>query len=101
MKTAIIVGDTIFIENKSFDGTAFTSENIRRFPAQSEGWFLPLLLVKAGLFKSTSDVKRINEQRKHTIKGRGEAADLWRVVKEPEATRFKIGKQIIWLFVGE
>ncbi len=64
--------------------------------------FLPRLLVHAGLFKSTSEVRRISKDRKNSKKITDPLSrDLWRTVDKPEFTYFKIGKRVFWLIVGE
>lgn len=62
--------------------------------------WLPSLLVKLGLFKSTSEISRINKQRKHLI-AKDSNLDLWRLLKKPELTEFKVGKRYFWLLVGD
>lgn len=64
--------------------------------------FLPRVLVKLNMFKSTSQVRNINEQREKvaTIKD-PDARNLWRELSQLEMTEFKIGKQKFWLIVGE
>lgn len=64
--------------------------------------FLPHLLTKIGLFKSTSECRSINNQRQKSSKfNKDPDQDLWRNVERPEFTRFKIGKRVFWLIVGE
>ena len=62
--------------------------------------FLPSLLVHVGLFKTTSEIHRINKQREHLI-AKDPRLNLWREILEPEFTEFKIGKRHFWLVVGE
>lgn len=50
--------------------------------------FLPRILVKYGLFKSTSQIKK-------------NRPDLWRDLTEPEFTELKIGHRRVWLVVGK
>lgn len=64
--------------------------------------FLPRLLVAAGIFKTTSEVKRINKDRINSKKIKDEnSKNLWRTLDQPEFTYMKIGKKIFWLVVGE
>lgn len=64
--------------------------------------FLPHLLVKLGVFKSTSECRKINQQRQKSSKFNKDAdQDLWRNIERPEFTNFKIGKKVFWLIVGE
>lgn len=64
--------------------------------------FLPALLVKAGLVKSTSEVRRINVDRLKSEKIIDpREKDLWRNLDGFEFTRFKIGKNVFWLIIGE
>lgn len=78
---------------------------------ETEETFLPRILVKHRLFKSTSEVKKINDQRRkqetisiptwpHKIPN-DESQNLWRTVREPEMTPFKIGHKAFWLIVGD
>ncbi len=64
--------------------------------------FLPHLLVKMGIFESTSKCRNINKQRQASSKfNKDPDQELWRNVERPEFTRFKIGKRVFWLIVGE
>lgn len=64
--------------------------------------FLPRLLVKAGVFKTTSEVKRIDKDRRNSKKIKDELSrNLWRTLDKPEMTHFKIGKKVFWLIVGD
>lgn len=63
--------------------------------------FLPRILVKAGLFKSTSEIKRIHKVRQNSTKIKDiDERILWRTLDKPELTYFKIGKKVFWLIVG-
>ena len=64
--------------------------------------FLPRLLVHAGLFKNTSEVKRIHNDRIKSKKIKDpDSRNLWRNIDRPEFTQFKIGKKVFWLAVGD
>ena len=64
--------------------------------------FLPHLLLKIGVFKSTTDCRNINKQRQASSKFNTDSdQNLWRNIDRPEFTRFKIGKRVFWLIVGE
>lgn len=64
--------------------------------------FLPAILKHVGLFKSTSEIKKISTQRTNNKKIVDPASrNLWRVLDGPEFTHFKIGKKVFWLIVGE
>jgi hypothetical protein len=64
--------------------------------------FLPHLLVKLGVFNSTSECRNINKQRQKSSKFNEDAdQDLWRNIDRPEFTKFKIGRKVFWLIVGE
>ena len=64
--------------------------------------FLPHVLVKNGIFKSTSECRNINNQRLKSSKfNKDPDQDLWRNLTRPEFTNFKIGKRVFWLIVGE
>jgi len=64
--------------------------------------FLPRLLVKVGIAKSTSQVKQINQQRMKSNKIKDPLEkNLWRELNDPEFTSFKIGKHVFWLIVGK
>ena len=64
--------------------------------------FLPHLLVKIGVFKSSSECRKINDQRQKSSKfNKDPDQNLWRNIERPEFTNFKIGKRVFWLIVGE
>lgn len=64
--------------------------------------FLPAILVHVGLFKTTSEVKRIHKDRQNSKKIKDPLSrDLWRTLNRPEMTHFKIGKRNFWLIVGD
>lgn len=64
--------------------------------------FLPHILVKIGVFKSTSECRKINEQRQASSKfNKDPDQNLWRNIERPEFTNFKIGKKVFWLVAGE
>ena len=64
--------------------------------------FLPRLFVHAGLFKNTSEVKRIHNDRIKSTKIKDpDSRNLWRTLDKPEFTQFKIGKKVFWLAVGD
>jgi hypothetical protein len=64
--------------------------------------FLPRLLVEAGIFKTTSEVKRIARDRDKSTKIVDlNSKHLWRTITSPEFTTCKIGKKIFTLIVGE
>jgi len=65
------------------------------------GFFLPKILVHVGLFESANKVKQIHSQRQHSKKLPDDNERiLWRTLDKPELSRFKIGKQMFWLIVG-
>lgn len=64
--------------------------------------FLPHVLVKIGLFKSSSECRNINNQRQKSSKfNKDPDQNLWRTIERPEFTNFKVGKRVFWLIVGE
>lgn len=64
--------------------------------------FLPRILVAAGLFNTTSEIKRIAKDRDKSTKIKDpDSRHLWRTLSRPEMTPFKIGKKVFWLIVGE
>lgn len=64
--------------------------------------FLPHLLKTIGVFDSTNECRRINEQRQKSSKfNKDPNLNLWRNIDRPEFTNFKIGKKVFWLIVGE
>jgi len=63
--------------------------------------FLPRLLVHAGLFKNTSEIKRIHKVRMESKKITDpDSKNLWRTLTRPEMTPIKVGKKSFWLIVG-
>lgn len=70
--------------------------------AEKMGYFLPHLLVHVGLFKTTSEVRRINKDRVNSKKIIDPLSrNLWRTITAPEFTHFKVGKRSFWLIVGD
>ena len=69
--------------------------------AREANFFLPRLLVTAGVFPNTSEVRRIQKDRD----GMGQLCDdervLWRNLANPELTRFKVGKKLFWVIAGD
>jgi len=64
--------------------------------------FLPHLLKTLGVFNSTNECRRINEQRQKSSRfNKDPNLNLWRNIDRPEFTNFKIGKKVFWLIVGE
>jgi hypothetical protein len=64
--------------------------------------FLPNILKNVGLFKSTSEIRKINDQRLKSDKFKNiPNQNLWRTCIQPEMTSFKIGKKVFWLIIGE
>jgi len=64
--------------------------------------FLPAILVQAGLFNSTSEIRRLNKdrlQRKKLVDPLEK--DIWRKIVGLEFTHFRVGRKIFWLVVGE
>lgn len=68
---------------------------------QSHEMFLPRIFVAVGLFKTTSEVKRLHQQRQQSKITDPLSKNLWRTIGSPEMTPFKIGKKVFWLIVGE
>jgi len=69
--------------------------------AKQANLFLPSILVKIGLFKSTSEIKKIAKQRDASKKIIDPNSRLlWRTITQPELTHFKIGKKSFWVAVG-
>lgn len=69
--------------------------------AEESKMFLPSMFVKAGLFKSTSEIKKIAKQRDTSKKIKDDDSRLlWRTLTKPELTQFKIGKKAFWVVVG-
>ena len=97
----IILGDPVRIRWWEIPRAKLPGQGVITMDLAEHGAFLPKVLVDAGVFRSTSEVKRIDRDRQHIIEEKGAVAALWRTVKDPEATRYKIGKRSFWLFVGD
>jgi len=70
--------------------------------ARDLGFFLPKILVHVGLYDSVNKVKQVHAQRKQSKKlPDPDERILWRTLDKPELSRFKIGKQLFWLIVGD
>lgn len=69
--------------------------------AREANFFLPRLLVTAGVFKNTTEVKRIQKVRDGQANLFPDERALWRNLANPELTRFKVGKKLFWLIAGD
>jgi len=69
--------------------------------ARDMNFFLPKLLVAAGVFPNTSEIKRIQKQRDTMGQLCDDEKVLWRNLANPELTRFKVGKKLFWLIAGD
>lgn len=69
--------------------------------AREANFFLPKLLVTAGVFQNTSEIKRIQKQRDTMGHLCDDERVLWRNLTNPELTRFKIGKKLFWIIAGD
>ncbi len=63
--------------------------------------FLPKILVSAGIFPSANQVKQLQKQRDGMKGLNDDERNLWRTLATPELTKFKVGKRLFWLIVGE
>ncbi len=100
----IIVGELVegLTPNDLGIGDEETTIRIDLAQANDMQLFLPRILVHVGLFKTTSEIKRINKDRVNSKKiPDSNSRDLWRTLDKPEMTSFKIGKKIFWLIVGD
>lgn len=68
--------------------------------AREMNFFLPKILADAGVFQNTSEIKRIQKDRDNMTLPEDERF-LWRVLSTPELTKFKVGKKLFWLIVGD
>lgn len=83
-------------------GKEETTLRVNSFQANDMQMFLPRILVHVGLFKTTSEIKRINKDRVNSKKIKdSNSRNLWRTLDKPEMTQFKIGKKVFWLIVGD
>ena len=83
-------------------GKEETTQTIDVQTARDMELFLPRLLVQAGVFNTTSEIKRIAKDRDKSTKIKDpDSRHLWRTLARPEMTHFKIGKKIFWLIVGD
>lgn len=69
--------------------------------ARDMNFFLPKILVSAGVFQNTSEIKRIQKDRDAMGQLCDDERVLWRNLTNPEFTRFKVGKKLFWLAAGE
>lgn len=69
--------------------------------AREANFFLPRLLVTAGVFPNTSEIKRIQKQRDTMGQLCDDERVLWRNLANPELTKFKVGKKLFWLIAGD
>ncbi len=82
-------------------GTEETTVHVTVEHANTLNMFLPRLLVDLGVFKTTSEIKRIHKVRQDSKKIKdSNSRNLWRTLDRPEMTQFKIGKRYFWLIVG-
>ena len=102
----IIVGNLVEGLTETQIGISSDEDTVRlsfdQAKNQSGELFLPHILKTVGLFKSTGEIRKINEQRLKNDKFRNDLdQDLWRNCTHPEMTSFKIGKKVFWLIIGE
>ncbi len=69
--------------------------------AREANFFLPRLLVMAGVFPTTSEVRRIQKDRDNMTHLPEAERNLWRNLKDPELTKFKVGKKLFWIIAGQ
>jgi hypothetical protein len=69
--------------------------------AREANFFLPRLLVDAGVFPNTSEIKRIQKQRDTMGHLCDDERVVWRNLTNPELTKFKIGKKLFWIIMGQ
>lgn len=69
--------------------------------AREDNFFLPRLLVNAGVFPATSEIRRIQKARDNMMRLSVDERNLWRNLRNPELTRFKVGKKLFWLIAGD
>jgi hypothetical protein len=69
--------------------------------ARNMNFFLPKLLATAGVFQNTTEVKRIQSARDTMGHLCDDERILWRNVTHPELTKFKVGKKLFWVIVGQ
>ena len=69
--------------------------------ARDANFFLPRLLVDAGVFPTTSEVRRIQKDRDKMGQLCDDERVLWRNLRNPELTKFKVGKKLFWIIVGD
>ncbi len=68
--------------------------------ARDMDFFLPKILVSLGLFPSTTHIRQLQKQR-DAMKLCDDERILWRNIANPELTKFKVGKKLFWLIVGD
>ncbi len=69
--------------------------------AKEANFFLPRLLCDAGIFPTTSDIRRIQKDRDKMGQLCDDERVLWRNLANPELTKFKVGKKLFWLIAGD
>ena len=69
--------------------------------AREMNFFLPKILADLGVFQNTTEVKRIQKTRDTQSKLTEDERVLWRNLTAPELTRFKVGKKLFWVIVGD
>jgi hypothetical protein len=102
----IIVGNLVEGLTEEQIGISPSEDTIRLSVEQATNdkgdLFLPNILKTVGLFKSTSEIRKINDQRLKSDKFKKDPdQNLWRICIRPEMTSFKIGKRVFWLIIGE
>jgi hypothetical protein len=69
--------------------------------AEELNFFLPKILVDLGIFQNTSEIKRIQKQRDTMGHLCDDERVIWRHIANPELTKFKVGKKLFWIIVGD
>lgn len=98
----IVIGN--LVEGLTLDMLGVTDDEVTIYISEDDAcvanFFLPRLLCDAGVFPTTSEIRRIQKDRDKMSLCDDERI-IWRNLANPELTRFKVGKKLFWIIVGD
>lgn len=99
----IVIGE--LVEGLTLEMLGVLDEEVTVHISEAEAadmnFFLPKLLVAAGVFSNTSEIKRIQKQRDTMGQLCDDERIMWRNLTNPELTKFKVGKKLFWIIAGD
>mgnify|MGYP000041013689 CR=1 FL=1 len=99
----IVIGE--LVEGVTLDMLVVCDDEVRLHITEDDArdmeFFLPKMLVSIGLFPSTTEIRHIQKVRNGMEHLPLDERNLWRNLTTPELTKFKIGKKLFWVVMGD